>query len=302
MVEAFHGGPVRDLGALLLHRRQPVPVLAEQAGLVAVTRLGGGLADPQQTVDRFEDLAPVGVQAVERPRANQVLELLAIGQRPAEPLREIELVPERPARFAFGREILHRLRADLADRCQGVADRFSSAPVAGFFDRECGGRAVDVGRQQRDVEALQFLADDAELVRVAEVQRHQGGKELDRVIGLQPGGLVGDQRIGCGVRLVEAVARELVDLLEDLARLRFVHAARDRALDESAALGVHLGLDLLAHRPAQQVGPGEAEAGQLLRDLHHLLLVDDHAEGLAQDVLQVGVQVVGCSRPCLQLL
>ena len=41
------------------------------------------------------------------------------------------------------------------------------------------------------------------------------------------------------------------------------------------------GADLLAHGAAQHVGFAERIAGQLLRDLHHLFLVDDDAVGLA---------------------
>ena len=54
----------------------------------------------------------------------------------------------------------------------------------------------------------------------------------------------------------------------------------DRALDERLALGVHLGLDLLAHGAAQEIGAAQRVAGELLGDLHHLLLVDDDAVGL----------------------
>ena len=43
-----------------------------------------------------------------------------------------------------------------------------------------------------------------------------------------------------------------------------------------------LGL-LLAHRAAQQVGAAERVAGEHLRDLHDLFLVQDHAVGRAQD-------------------
>ena len=52
-----------------------------------------------------------------------------------------------------------------------------------------------------------------------------------------------------------------------------------------------LGL-LLAHRAAQQVGAAERVAGQHLRDLHHLFLVQDHAVGRREHRLQVGMQVV----------
>ena len=55
-------------------------------------------------------------------------------------------------------------------------------------------------------------------------------------------------------------------------------------------LGVHLGLDLLAHGAAQQVGAAQAVARHLLGDLHHLFLVDDDALRLVEDVVDGGVQ------------
>ena len=51
------------------------------------------------------------------------------------------------------------------------------------------------------------------------VERHRGGQELDRIVRLQIGGLVGDQRIGGRVRLVEAVIGELGEQVEDLVGL-----------------------------------------------------------------------------------
>ena len=51
-----------------------------------------------------------------------------------------------------------------------------------------------------------------------EVSRgEERGHELDRVVGLEPGGVVGEQGVGGGVRLVEAVAGELGHEVEDLA-------------------------------------------------------------------------------------
>ena len=46
-------------------------------------------------------------------------------------------------------------------------------------------------------------------------RRHERG----RIVRLEPGGLVGDQRIGRGVRLVEAVAGELLHQVENVAGL-----------------------------------------------------------------------------------
>ena len=52
--------------------------------------------------------------------------------------------------------------------------------------------------------------------------------------------------------------------------------------DEALALLLHLFGLLLAHGPAQQIGLAQAVARQRLRDLEHLVLVDDHAVGLGQ--------------------
>ena len=82
--------------------------------------------------------------------------------------------------------------------------------------------------------------------------------------------------------LVEAVVGELVEQVPHLLGLGLADPVRLRPLQEQGLLRVHLRLDLLAHRPAQEVGAAEAEARQLAGDLHHLLLVDDDALGLVE--------------------
>ena len=113
------------------------------------------------------------------------------------------------------------------------------------------------------------------------------------MVGLEVGGLVGDQRVGRGVGFVEAVAGELGDQLEDAACIGLRHLVGQRALDEGLPLGVHLRLDLLAHGAAQQVGAAQAVVGEDLGNLHHLLLVDDDAKSLVEDTFEHRVQVVG---------
>src|SRR4029078_1846305 len=80
--------------------------------------------------------------------------------------------------------------------------------------------------------------------------------------------------------------------LEDELGAAAVDALADGALDEAVPLLRHLLLDLLAQGAAEQIGFAEREAGQDLRDLHHLLLVDDHAIGLFQDRLDRWMQIV----------
>ena len=94
------------------------------------------------------------------------------------------------------------------------------------------------------------------------------------------------------MRFVEAVARELRHEIEDHDRVGIFDAALHRAVDEALALRIHLRLDLLAHGAAQQIGFPERIAGERLRDLHHLLLVDDDAVGLLQDRLEQRVEIV----------
>ena len=107
------------------------------------------------------------------------------------------------------------------------------------------------------------------------------------MIRLQIRGLIRDDGVGGGVRLVEAVAGEFFQQIENLVRLRggdFVFLGA--ALDELLALLLHF-LDLfLAHRAPQDVRRAEREAGQNLRGLHHLLLINQNAVGLLGNRLE----------------
>ena len=57
-------------------------------------------------------------------------------------------------------------------------------------------------------EAPRLVAKLGELVGVALVEGHRRGEEFDRIMRLEPGGLIGDQRIGRRMALVEAVVGE----------------------------------------------------------------------------------------------
>ena len=70
-----------------------------------------------------------------------------------------------------------------------------------------------------------------------------------------------------------------------------VVAARDRLLDELAQLLLDQLRVLLADGLAQHVGFGERDAGQHLRDTHHLLLVGDDAVRRLENRLELGQRV-----------
>ena len=159
----------------------------------------------------------------------------------------------------------------------------TSKSTAGTVDR----RRIDL-----DAETFGLGAEFGELVGIAHVERHRRRQELDRVIRLHVGGLIGDQRVGRRVAFVEAVFGETLEQIEDRVRLVALDTALDAACDEMLALLLHLVADLLAHGAAQKIGLAERKAGKDLRGLHHLLLVDDDAEGLLQDRLELGMDVV----------
>ena len=118
---------------------------------------------------------------------------------------------------------------------------------------------VDVGRQHLDAHPPAIVdVLDEELVALGAVhlRRQHRGHVLRGIMTLQIGGLVGHQRVGRAVRLVEAVAAEIFDQVEDLQRLLSIQPALDGPLDELAtALGDGVGL-LLGDRLDRGIGLG----------------------------------------------
>ena len=118
-------------------------------------------------------------------------------------------------------------------------------------------------------------------------------------MGLEVGGLVGDERVGGRVRLVEAVAGELGHQVEDVLGLVLGDVVRPGPGHELAALLFHYLRDLLAHGPAQDVRVAQAVTGQDVGDLHHLFLVDDHPVGFLEHLPDLRQRVVGLAMAVL---
>ncbi len=193
---------------------------------------------------------------------------------------------------------------DVAHRAQAVADVLADGG-------EVQARLVDIGRQHRDAQAAAVGEVDGRLVLVVAHRGEQPRHVFGRIVGLEVGRPVGHQAVAGGVGLVERVVGErqhrVPQRLDRSGREPVVLHAFGEAL---VLLVEHLTL-LLAHRLSQNVCSGERVAGDLLRDAHDLLLVDDQAVGLGKDlrerlgqfrvdrldrlpvVLAVGVVVVG---------
>ena len=206
-------------------------------------------------------------------------------------MREAKSARSRKGLLAPDRhQMFDRLTAHPLHRGERIEDR----PVG---DVEILARAIDRRGLDPDAEPHRLAAEIGQFVGVRHVERHGRGEELDGIVRLHVGGVIGDQRIGGGVRLVEAVVGEFGEQVEDRVGVVLGQPLFQGAVDEADALGVHLRLDLLAHGAAQQIGFAERIAGQDLGDLHHLFLVDDDAEGLLQHRLQQRMHIVGRLQP-----
>ena len=83
--------------------------------------------------------------------------------------------------------------ADALDRRERIADRrFALA----FGRLEIGARSLHRRRQDLDIEAPRLVAEFGELVGVRFVERHRRGEKFDRIIGFEPGGLIGKHGVG----------------------------------------------------------------------------------------------------------
>ena len=151
-------------------------------------------------------------------------------------------------------------------------------------------RRVDVGRQEREALRERVVAEDAHLVGVVHHERQVRRHERGRMVRLEIRRLIRHERIRRRMRLVEAVARELLHQVEEQRGLGLGHAVLRGAFDEDGPVRGHLLGLLLAHRAAQQVGAAQRVAADLLRDLHHLFLVHHHAVGRRQDRLEARVR------------
>ena len=195
----------------------------------ALLRLVLALRHRQQAVDRREHPRAVALERVEGAGRREAFQHALVDGARIDAAGEVRQVGERPV-AARRDDGLDRLPADAFERRQRVVDGVA-------LDVEGHAGAVDRRRLDLDAEPLRLGAELRQLVGIAHIQGHRRGQEFDRVVGLHVGGLVGDQRIGGGVALVEAVVGELLQQFEDrlglaLARCR---ARRSRRRSGSSA-------------------------------------------------------------------
>ena len=159
----------------------------------------------------------VVAEAIERAGHDQRFEDALADDLRIDALAEILEACELPFP-ALGDDVLDRRVADALQRRQRIED-------AVLPDLEVAEAGLDRWRDHFDAEPQRILAEVGQLVGVAHVERHRRREELDRMMRLEIGGLVGHHRIGGGMRLVEAVVGELRQQVEDEVGLRLGQSA-----------------------------------------------------------------------------
>ncbi len=98
---------------------------------------------------------------------------------------------------------------------------------------------------------------------------------------------------------VEAITGEFLHEIKNIGGRPLVDAARGRTLHEDLALLGHLLGFFLAHGTAQDIGASERVAGQHLGDLHHLLLIENHAVRRFENMREIWMQILHGRPPLL---
>ena len=249
------------------HGRRGVLHTTEKAALPELFVVGATARLPQYLLDVRVHERPVAIEGVERAACGQRLQpalverfgiesrckigkrcvgsfgLAALDDRldgaAADVLEAGERVSDRAARTIrirreFAARLLHGRRARLVE-----------------LHRELDIRSIHARRQHGNAGLTRFADEHGELVGVRHVECHGRSEEFLAEVRLEIGRVIADECVGRRVALVEAVARELVDQLEDVARVLLLDALFLRALDEAGLLARHLRLVFLAHGAAQ---------------------------------------------------
>ena len=94
------------------------------------------------------------------------------------------------------------------------------------------------------------------------------------------------------MRFVETITGELLHQVEDFHRQFGINTVVFGPFGKNRPLLGHLFWFFLTHGPAQQVSTAEGVTSQLLRDLHHLLLIEDDAVSGFKDRFQAVMLVL----------
>ena len=117
---------------------------------------------------------------------------------------EVEQIGERAIRVTLPDEILDDTPADTFDRTKAIRDGIPAA------HGKLVSRDIHIGPLECDSHLSAVVFEQHEPVGIVHIRGQHGRHQGFDVMGLQPGGLVRDERVGCGVRFVESVTRKFL--------------------------------------------------------------------------------------------
>ena len=130
-------------------------------------------------------------------------------------------------------------------------------------------------------------------VRAIDFARKQGGHELRWIVRLQIGCVVGHKGVGCRVRLVETIATEELNQVEDFPGPNCVQPLLSSAFDKRFAAGCDHVCLFLRDRFDGGIGCGKFDTAQAVQNPHDLLLIDHDPVGLFKNFFHHRVRVIG---------
>ena len=255
----------------------------EQSNLMGVGLLGQGIVESQ--IDACQQGGAIEMQTVECASLDQRLYRAFVEFAAIDACTKIKQAGKRTVFLTRGHNRGNCAFACTLDGAQAVADDAVADRLKAVL------AAVDVGRFELHAHSNGILMQHLELVGVVEFHGHVGAEELGGKVCFQPGGLVGQQRIGCGMRFVEAVTGELLHQVENFARLTGADALLRGAGAEQVPVLRHFFGFFLAHGAAQQIGAAQRISPDDLGCQHDLFLVDHDAVGFAQNAFEEGVRI-----------
>ncbi len=147
--------------------------------------------------------------------------------------------------------MLQRSRPGVLDRAQPVTD--AAPPVRQLLNCEVQVAGVDIRRQDRDAHPAAFRREMGDFGGIVAPDGQQGGHVLDRVVRFEEGRLAGDHSVVGGVRLIEPIPGEILDVVEDRLGGFRVDAVLRPTLHEDGFVLQQVLFLLLGDRPAHQV-------------------------------------------------
>ena len=187
----------------------------------------------------------VQIEVVKCARFDQCLHAALVHTGAVDAHTKVKQTAEVATSVACGHDGLDGLLAGAAHRPQAITDH-------GVGDRlKTMTTAVDVRRLKGQTHLDGVFKKYLELVGVVHLHRHVGAEKLHRVVHLEPGRVVGQQRIGRGMRLVKAVSRKALHQVENFIRFGLSDAVFGRTVGKNLAVLRHLFGFFLAHGTAQ---------------------------------------------------